>query len=201
MRKNFESAFSRSSHCNLRRVSSCIVLQEQNTSSQFSSPLSCNFLAQAPQFCCIICTIYSATLLKLINHDYSLTEVITFPAEEALLNFLGRVIQGASTACFAFSTNLGLQSVDKITGIIFISRQEILRNIEPTSFLVISQHSRYPSCRDLGHTQDIRKNCLHCPKTYVHFAGYTSQVWSPVTHSQVVHDLYIFISGDIFGAA
>ena len=50
--------------------------------------------------------------------------------------------QGASIVCFAFSTLgqsdepsliLGYNSVDKITGIIFISRQEILRNIEPTS--------------------------------------------------------------------
>ena len=50
MRKDLESAFSRSSHCNLRRVSRRIVLQEQNASSQFSPPLSCNFLAQTPQF-------------------------------------------------------------------------------------------------------------------------------------------------------
>ena len=55
MRKDFESAFSRSSHGNLRRVSRRSVLEKQNTSIQFSSPLSCNFLAQAPQFCCIIC--------------------------------------------------------------------------------------------------------------------------------------------------
>ena len=73
MGKDFESAFSRSNHGNLRRLSRRIVLQEQNTSSQFSSPLSCNFLAQAPRFCCIISTIYRATLFKIINHDYPLT--------------------------------------------------------------------------------------------------------------------------------
>ena len=73
MRKDFESALSRSSHGNFRLVSRRIVLQEQNTSSQFSSPLSCYFLGQAPQFCCIICTIYRMTLLKIISHDYSLT--------------------------------------------------------------------------------------------------------------------------------
>ena len=67
MRKDFESVFSRSSHGNLRRVSRRIVLQEKNTSSQFSSPLSCNFLAQTPQFCCIIFTIYRATLFKIIT--------------------------------------------------------------------------------------------------------------------------------------
>ena len=98
-------------------------------------------------------------------------------------------------------SHLGLQLGRKITGIIFISRQEIPRNIEPRWFLVISQHSRYPSCRDLGHTQDICQNCLHCPTTYAHFAGYTSQVSPPVTNSQVVNDLHIFISGGIFGLA
>ena len=72
MRKDFEPAFSRSSHGNLRRVSRRIVLRE-HTSRQFSSPLSCNFLTQAPQFGCIICTIYRATLLKIIIHDYPLT--------------------------------------------------------------------------------------------------------------------------------
>ena len=107
MRKDLESAFSRSSHGNLRRVSMHIVLQEQNSSGQFSSFLSCNFLAQAPKFCCIICIIYRATLLKIINYDYSLsqkTEAITFPAEKALLNFLGELSQDASIACFAFLT-------------------------------------------------------------------------------------------------
>ena len=96
---------------------------------------------------------------------------------------------------------LDYNSVDKITGSIFILRQQIPRNIEPRSFLVISQHSRFLSCRDLGHTQDICKNCLHCPKTYAHFAGYTLQVSPPVTHNQIVNDLHIFISGSIFGAA
>ena len=72
VRKDFESAFSRSRHGNLRRVSKHIVLQEQNASNQFSS-LSCNFLAQALLFCCMICIIYRATLFKITNHDYPLT--------------------------------------------------------------------------------------------------------------------------------
>ena len=109
MRKDFESAFSRSSHVNLRRLDRRIVLQEQNASSKFSSPLSCNFLAQTRLFCCIICTIYRATLFKIIYHDYSLTIkkktwAITFPAEETLLTSWEVVSQSASIACFAFST-------------------------------------------------------------------------------------------------
>ena len=160
MRKDFESAFSRSSQNNLRRVSRRLVMQEQNASSQFSPPLSCNFLAQTPQFCCIICTIYRATLFKIISHDYPLsqkTEAITFPAEETLARVLPlhalhfRLWGKVMNTCLI----LGYNSVDKKPGIIVISRQEIPRNIEQRSFLVISQHSRYPCCRDIGHTQDI----------------------------------------------
>ena len=44
MRKDLKSTFSRSSHGNLWRVGRGVVLQEQNTASRFSSPLSCNFL-------------------------------------------------------------------------------------------------------------------------------------------------------------
>ena len=36
---------------------------------------------------------------------------------------------------------------------------------------------------------------------YAHFASYASQVLSPITHNQGVHDLDIFISGGIFGVA
>ena len=50
-----------------------IVLQEQNTESQFSLPLSCDYLALPSQFPCIICIVYCATLLKIINHDHPLT--------------------------------------------------------------------------------------------------------------------------------
>ena len=43
---------------------------------------------QLPQFFCIICTVYCATFVKIIIHDYSLIiqriEAITFPAEETL---------------------------------------------------------------------------------------------------------------------
>ena len=39
-----------------------------------------------------------------------------------------------------------LDLLDKIAGIIFIARQEIPRNIKPSPFLIISQHSRRPSC-------------------------------------------------------
>ena len=74
---------------------------------------------------------------------------------------------------------------------------------DPRYLTVTEYFIDYTHVRDIGHTQDIRWNCLHCPKTYVHFAGYrsTSQVWLPVTHNQVVNDLHIFISGGIFGAA
>ena len=101
MGKDFESAFSRNSHGNLRRVSRRIVLQEQNASSQFSSPLSCNFQAQTPQFCCILCTIYRATLfninkIMITPWPSQKTEAFTFPAEETLLNLFG----GGEPGCF-----------------------------------------------------------------------------------------------------
>ena len=73
MRKGFKSTFSCSSYGNLWRLGRGIVLQEQNTRGQFSSPLSCNFLGYRPQFACIICTVYRATLLKIINHDHPMT--------------------------------------------------------------------------------------------------------------------------------
>ena len=66
----------------------------------------------------------------------------------------------------------GYNSLHKIAGIIFLSRQELPRNIKPSPFLIISQH----------------------------FASYASQV-SLFTHNQGVYDLDIFISGGIFGTA
>ena len=85
MRKDLKSTFCCSSHGNLRRVDRDVVMQEQITGSQFSLPHSCNFLAKRPQFACKICTVHRATLLKIINHDLTLTipkiEVITFLAE------------------------------------------------------------------------------------------------------------------------
>ena len=42
---------------------------------------------------------------------------------------------------------------------------------------------------------------MYCPKAYVQFASYASQVSPPSTHNQDVHELDIIISGGIFGAA
>ena len=39
MKKDFEAAFSRSSHSNLRDVGWCIILQKQNTSSHLDETL------------------------------------------------------------------------------------------------------------------------------------------------------------------
>ena len=97
--------------------------------------------------------------------------------------------QSASNVCSAFLTRvkvvnpcliLGYNSLDKIAGIIFIAGQEIPRNIKPSCFLILGQHSRHPSCQKL------------C---------YASQVSPPITHNQGVHGLDIFIRGGIFGAA
>ena len=87
---------------------------------------------------------------------------------------------------------LGYKSLDKITGIIFIVRQGIPRNNEPSPFLIIGLYLRHPltylRCR-LGLIVLIPKLMT---ATYV----------SPhITHNQGVHDLDIFISGGIFGAA
>ena len=48
---------------------------------------------------------------------------------------------------------LGYNSLNKIAGIIFISRQEIPRNIELSPFLIIGQHS----CTNLAKTFDMPK--------------------------------------------
>jgi hypothetical protein len=58
-----------------------IVVHEQNALSQYISPFTCDFLTQ----------IYGTTLLKIVNHDYSLTisknEAIIFPADGTVVNF------------------------------------------------------------------------------------------------------------------
>ena len=87
---------------------------------------------------------------------------------------------------------LGYKSLDIITGIIFIVRQGIPRNNKPSPFLIIGLYLRHPltylRCR-LGLIVLIPKIMT---ATYV----------SPhITHNQGVHDLDIFISGGIFGAA
>ena len=44
------------------------------------------------------------------------------------------------------------------------------------------------------------QDCLNCPKTYAHSAGYISQVSPPITHGQTVHNLNDFICSILFGA-
>ena len=83
-------------------------------------------------------------------------------------------------------------SLDKIAWIIFIVRQEIPRNIKRSPFLIIGHHLRHPH---LSEKMSVRIDC------YAHFASYASQVSTPITHYQGVHDRDSFISGGIFGTA
>ena len=88
----------------------------------------------------------------------------------------------------------GYNSLDKIAGNIFIARQEIPRNIEPSPFLIIGTHCLH----HLAKTFDICKMSVRID-CYAHFARYASQVLPPITHNQGVHDLDIYISGGTFG--
>ena len=150
----------------LWRMGRGIVLEEQNTASQFSSPLSCDFQAYPPQYARIICTVYSATLLKIINHDHPLTIPKDWghhlPCWMNPLKFLRR---GWARVLPLFALYfwlwvkvvnpcliLGYNSLDRFAVIIFIARQEIPKNIEPSPFLIIGQHSGHPSCWNLWHT-------------------------------------------------
>ena len=134
--------------------------------SQFSSPLSCDFLAQTPQFACIICTIYRSTLFKIINHDHPLTIPkdwgLHLPCSMNPLKFLRRgwakvlPLLALHFWLWVKVVNpyliMGYNSLDKIARIIFIARQEIPRNIERSPFLIIGQHSQTHLCRNLWHT-------------------------------------------------
>jgi hypothetical protein len=86
-------------------VSWTIVVREQNAMSQFAPPFTRDFLTQTSQFVFIVRTIYDTIFLKIVSHDYPLSqtnEAIIFPADGTLLNFFGGVRQGASIACSVF---------------------------------------------------------------------------------------------------
>jgi hypothetical protein len=80
-------------------VSWRIVVQEQNALNQFAPPFMRDILTQTFQFVCIVRTVYGI-LLKIVNHDYSLTfqkiETIIFPADGTPYNFFG----GPEPGCF-----------------------------------------------------------------------------------------------------
>ena len=112
----------------------------------------------------ILCTVYRATLLKIINHDHLLTIPKDLghhlPYRMNPLKFLRRGEPGCLHCLLCIFDSdmvkvvnpcliLGYNSLDKIARIIFIARQEILRNIVPNPFLIIGQHSRQPSCQNL----------------------------------------------------
>ena len=115
---------------------------------------------------CIICTVYRATFLKIINHDYSL--IIPkdrghhLPCWRNSLKFLRRGEPGCfhRMLCFLDSGSkwwtqdliLGHNSFHKFRRVVLIARQEIPRNIEPASLLIFGQHSGDPSSRDFGHS-------------------------------------------------
>ena len=97
---------------------------------------------------------------------------------------------------------LGYNWLYKIAWIIFIVRQEIPRNIEPPeSFSDHWSTFTVPILPKLLAYLRCRLGLIYCPQTYAHFASFASQVSPPITHNQGVHDLDIFISGGIFGAA
>ena len=114
--------------------------------------------------------------------------------------------KGASTVCSAFLT-LG-QSDEPVTTCSIKSPGSSLQR--DMRYLEISSRVLFWSSVDIRGTI-LRKHLtifdipngdwLFCPKTYDHFASCASQVSLPITHNQGVHDLDIFISDGIFGAA
>ena len=157
MRKDFKSTFGRSSHGNLWRVSRGVVLQEQNTASQFLRFPDVAASIRLYNMNCLLCN---------LAHDNQSWIPIDYPkrlrSSPSLLNEpLEGVSQGASIVCSAFlnldqsgepMSHLGLQLARQIARIIFIAIHEIPRNMEPSPFLIIGQHLRHPSCLNLWHT-------------------------------------------------
>ena len=145
------------------------VLSCKSRTPQVNFPLLfLNLLMQPPQFFCIICTVYCATFLKIINHDYSL--IIPkdrghhLPCWRNSLKFLRRGEPGCfhCMLCFLDSGSKWWAQVSSwvttqpINSSVSSSsaRQEIPRNIEPASFLIFGQHSGDPSSQDLGYSKD-----------------------------------------------
>ena len=157
MRKDFKPTFGRRSHDNLWRVSRGVVLQEQNTASQFLRFPDVVASIRLYNMHCLLCN---------LAHDNQSWIPIDYPkrlrSSPSLLNEPSEwVSQGASIVCSAFlnlgqsgeaMSHLGLQLARQIARIIFIARHEIPRNIKPSPFLIIGQHLRHPSCLNLWHT-------------------------------------------------
>ena len=90
---------------------------------------------------------------------------------------------------------LGYNSLDKIAEFIFIGRQDIPRNIEPSPFLIIGQHSWHPSCRTFDIPKmSVRINCT-APKLMLtslamlrrsHLLSHITWVCTTLTFSSVV---------------
>ena len=70
--EGLEAVLSCSSHCNLRGVGWCSILQEQNTSSQLSS----SFLHTSPDAAALVLLynmhVFNVTFPKIIHHDNAL---------------------------------------------------------------------------------------------------------------------------------
>ena len=96
---------------------------------------------------------------------------------------------------------LGYNWLDKIAGMIFIARQELSRNIEPSPFLIIGQHSLHPFCQNLDiPDMSVRIYCtgpLFMPTSLAMIRR--SRLLSHIT--RVCKTNNIFISGGISGAA
>ena len=153
MRNDFKSTFSRSSHGNLWRVDRGVVLQEQNTASQFSSPLSCDFPIRLHNMHCLSCN------LAQDNQSWS---PLDYPkrlrSEWTLLNFLGegrqwgrRYLDMSSRVLFWSSVNIRdthlLETFDIPKRSVRIeSSVPKLRPIVLVSFAGLAFYHTYPGC-------------------------------------------------------
>ena len=141
------------------------VLQEQNTVRQVLRFIGIATSIHVHN----MYTIYCAALLKIINYDQPLNIPKDWgchlPCWMNRPKFLRR---GWDRVFPLFVLHfwlwvkdvipcliLGYYSLDKTPGIIFIARQEIPRNIEPSPFLIINQHSRHPTCQNIWQTEDV----------------------------------------------
>ena len=140
MRKDFKSTLSRSSHGNLWHVARCVVQQEQNIGSEFSSPLFMiswrSHLNNMHSLSCDLAHDHPLTIPKVWGHY--------LPCWMNTLKFLRRgwvrvhplfalpfwLWVKVVNPCLILEYN----SLDKIARIIFIAKQEIPRYIEPSLF-------------------------------------------------------------------
>ena len=83
---------------------------------------------------------------------------------------------------------LGPNSTHKFLRVIFVERQELLRNVKPALLLIFGQHSWDPSSWDLGHPYLSRETDLPqnlCLFVLLYHAGFFScNVWSDCAQAQ-----------------